>query len=199
MRELLIATRNRGKVFEIRHALADVPICIVDANDVSALAAYEPEETGATFEENAILKARAYATRAGILALADDSGIEVDALRGAPGVRSARYAPGSDEDRMRALLKAMEAVPDAERGAQYRCVVAMYDPANGKESTREGTCRGHVLREPRGSGGFGYDPIFYCDEAGKGMAELSLEEKERVSHRGRALRRAREVLLTEFA
>ncbi len=198
LRDLLIATRNRGKYPEIRMELRDLPFSLLDLNNIATLADFDVEEPAATFEGNAIIKAFMYGMRAGVLTLADDSGIEVDALDGAPGVLSARYAEGTDEDRMLRLLADVQDIPDGERGAQFRSVIAIYDPA-GKVRTCEGVCRGRLLRAPEGTGGFGYDPIFFSDELGMGFAEASLEEKNRVSHRGKALAKARDILLAEFA
>lgn len=184
---------------EIRHALEGLPFHIIDINDVPELAGFEPEETGATFEENATLKAKEYGTRAKILTLADDSGVEVDALNGEPGVKSARYAPGTDADRNAKLLGAIQSVPDEKRTARFKVVIAIYDPATSTTKTCEGIATGRITREPRGSRPFGYDPIFLYDEAGKTGGEMTVEEKHGYSHRGKALVKARELLLADFA
>lgn len=199
MRELLIATRNEGKMPEIRHALEGVPFTVLDINDVPALSGFEPEETGATFKENAVLKAKAYGARSGMLTLADDSGIEVDALHGEPGVKSARYAPGSDADRNAKLLEVMKDVPDGQRTARMVSAIAIYDPTSGKSETCRAEVRGKITREPRGTRLFGYDPIFLYDEAGKTGGEMTVKEKDGFSHRGKALAKAREILLAKFA
>lgn len=199
MRELLIATRNEGKMPEIRHALKGLPFTIVDINDVPALAGVHPEETGSTYEENATIKAKEYGTASGMLALADDSGLEVDALNGAPGVQSAYYAPGSDADRYNKLLHELEDVPDEKRTARFITVIAIYDPVLGKFRTCKSVNTGRIVREPTGERPFGYDPIFYYDEAGKTGGQMEVEEKNIYSHRGRALAKAREILLAEFA
>jgi len=179
---LLVATRNRGK---LREVLARVQgLEVVSLDDVRPMA--EVEETEDTLEGNARLKALAGAQGAGLWTVADDSGLFVDALGGAPGVRSARYAPGTDADRIEALLRAMDGVPDAERGAAFRCVLALSSP-EGEVRFARGECRGTILHTPRGTGGFGYDPVFLVHELGRTMAELSLEEKGRISHRARAL------------
>ncbi|MCR4325742.1 MAG: RdgB/HAM1 family non-canonical purine NTP pyrophosphatase [Patescibacteria group bacterium] len=196
MRELLIATSNPGKLREIRDALGDIPFEVLTLAGVEA--GEEVEETGETFEENAILKAKTYGERTGKLTLAEDSGLEVDALGGRPGVMTARYAEGSDEDRYHKLLDEMKHVPDEKRGAQFRAVVAIYDPEGGKVHTRTGAYRGRITREPSGAGGFGYDPIFFSDELQKVGAEMSPQEKNSVSHRGKAIAKAREILLSEF-
>ena len=198
MRELLIATRNKGKMPEIRHALEGVPFSLIDINDLPALAGFEPEETGATFEENATIKARGYGERAGLLTLADDSGLEVEALGGAPGVKSARYAPGSDADRNKKLLAAMEDVPDGMRNARFVSVIAIYDPKTGIIHTCDGVSTGRIIRGQKGTRLFGYDPVFLYDEGGKTGGEMTIEEKNAHSHRAKALRKAREILLAEF-
>jgi XTP/dITP diphosphohydrolase len=151
-----------------------------------------------TFEGNAIIKAMTLGKKTGLPVLAEDSGLEIDALSGRPGIRSARYAPGSDEDRCRKLLDELREVPERKLQAQFRCVVAIYDPATDKVRTCEGIYRGRMVREPRGTGGFGYDPIFYNELLHKTNAEMSLEEKNSVSHRGIAVRKAREILTTDY-
>ena len=190
MKKLVIATKNAGKVQEIVDALADLPFEVVSLQDYPD--APEVEETGASFAENAILKAVAYADFTGELTLADDSGLEVDALDGAPGVFSSRYAPTVPQ-RNAKLLDAMKDVPDERRAARFRCVVAIVDPG-GTARTCEDSVEGVVSREPAGTGGFGYDPIFYIPSLGKSMAELSFAEKNVISHRGKALKKARKLL-----
>jgi len=191
--KLLVATHNPGKVREYRELLAGLPVELTWPGELGLELAVE--ESGETFRENAVLKATAYAQASGLLTLADDSGLEVDALGGAPGVRSARYAgPGAtDEDRYRLLLRRMEAVPDGQRQARFRCVIAVVSP-QGQVWTAEGICEGIIVREPRGSHGFGYDPVFYVPELGRTMAELPEEEKNRISHRARAALAIRPVL-----
>jgi len=179
---LLLATRNAGKLRELRSRVHGLEVLSLD--DVAPIP--EVEETEDTLESNARLKALAGARETGLWTVADDSGLFVDVLGGAPGVRSARYAPGSDADRVHALLRAMEGVPDGQRGAAFRCVLVLASPG-GEVRTVEGECRGSILRAPRGTAGFGYDPVFLVPELGRTMAELSLEEKGRVSHRARAL------------
>jgi XTP/dITP diphosphohydrolase len=180
--KLLVATRNAGKLREVRARVGGIEVLSLD--DVAL--APEVEETEETLEGNARLKALAASRASGLWSLADDSGLFVDALGGAPGVRSARYAPGTDADRIRKLLGEMDAVPDGRRGAAFRCVLALASPA-GEVREARGECRGEILRAPRGSGGFGYDPVFLVPELGRTMAELTLEEKGRISHRARAL------------
>ncbi len=198
MRELLIATRNEGKMPEILHALEGVPFTIIDLNDVPAIGKYEPEETGTTFEENAIIKAKEYGTRSGMLTLADDSGLEVDAIGGEPGVRSSRYAPGTDEDRNNKLLGVMKDIPDEKRTARFVGVIAIYDPQTDKVRTCEGICTGRIAHESSGGRPFGYDPIFLYDEAGKTGGQMTLEEKNIYSHRGKGLAKAKQILVADF-
>lgn len=198
MRQLLIATGSKGKLREMLDALGDVPYKVVNLLDMDESVRAEVEEAGTTFEQNAIVKAKTYATRSQMLTVAEDSGLEVEVLDGGPGVLTARYAPGSDEDRYRKLLGEMKDVPDGARSARFVAVVAIYDPASGNTRTCEAEYRGHILREPQGSGGFGYDPVFFSEELQKTGAEMSVAEKNTVSHRGRAMAKAREILLTEF-
>ena len=153
-------------------------------------------EDGATYADNALLKARSYAARSGLLTLADDSGLEVDALGGAPGVRSARYAgeDASDAQRCALLLRNLEGVPDEARTARFRCVIALAWP-DGRTALAEGVCDGRISQALSGAHGFGYDPIFFVPEYGRTMAELPSEVKNRISHRARAARAAQELLL----
>ncbi len=197
VQQLLLATNNRGKVAEYRLLLGDLPVTLATPSQLGITG--EPEETGATFEENALLKARYYAVRGGVPALADDSGLEVDALNGAPGVYSARYAgPGaSDADRVHLLLKALDGVPWERRTARFRCVVALVWP-DGTEEAFHGTREGYIALEPRGSNGFGYDPVFFIPELGMTFAELAPEAKNRLSHRAQAAMKAAERLREEL-
>ncbi len=193
--KLLVATNNRGKLREYARLLGELPFELVTLSDVGIEA--EVEETGSTMEENAVSKAVAYSKMSGLVALADDSGLEVDALNGEPGVRSRRYAGdnASDEERNRYLLSKLSGVTPGERGARFRCVIALATP-DGNVWTCEGTCDGVIALEARGQGGFGYDPVFLVPGLGKHMAELTLDEKNEVSHRARAARKAREILLS---
>jgi XTP/dITP diphosphohydrolase len=198
-KRLLIATRSKGKFLEIVTELRELPFEFLDLDDIGSLPkGFVVEEPAMTFEGNAIIKAMTLGKKTGLIVLADDSGLEVDALGGRPGVCSARYAPGSDEARCRKLLAQLEQIPDDKLQAQFRCVIAIYDPATEKIRTCEGIYRGTVIREPRGSHGFGYDPIFYNQELDKTNAEMSVEEKNSVSHRGTALRKARRILEREY-
>lgn len=190
--KLLIATYNRGKARELASLLGDVPFAITTPPEEGL--DLQVEETGATFEENAVLKARAFARASGLLTLADDSGLEVEALGGEPGVLSSRYAgPGAtDEERVQYLLRRLEGVPPEGRRARFRCVIAIARPS-GEVEAFQGQVEGSIALEPRGEGGFGYDPVFLLPQ-GRTMAELSPEEKNRISHRGQAARLAAEAL-----
>lgn len=191
---LAVATTNQGKLRELVLLLESAATII----PLSALGLTLPEETGATFEENARAKARFVATHSGLLALADDSGLEVDALGGAPGVRTARYAGdlATDEDNRRLLLEQMTGIPLARRAARFVCVIAIADP-NGQIVTTAGSCAGTIAELETGSGGFGYDPIFGLAD-GRTLAQLSLECKNAISHRGIALRSAMPILLASL-
>ncbi len=193
MRKLLVASNNPGKLKEYADLLDRLPVTLT--SPVQEGLSLVVEETGETFAQNATLKARAYAEASGLLTLADDSGLEVDALDGAPGVRSARYAGegASDEDRYRLLLRNLAGVPQGKRTARFRCVVAVATP-QGKVHTAEGRCEGVIGFEPRGTHGFGYDPVFYLPDRGQTMAELPPTVKNRISHRGRAVQAALPVL-----
>ena len=190
---LVLATRNPGKISEIKvllHGVRVVPAA-------SFAGCPEPEETGRTFEENALIKARAVSRYTGRTALADDSGLEVDALDGAPGVHSARYAgtDATDQDNIRRLLDALDGISDAGRTARFRCVVAVVVP-DGRTWTAEGACEGRILQAPRGDAGFGYDPLFVPAGYESTFAELDAGVKNRISHRALALRRIVDVLKT---
>ncbi len=198
MRDLLIATGSKGKFPEIVKKLEGVPFIFRNLSDEGFPPDYQIDEPFETFEENALHKARTIAKKTGKLTLAEDSGLEVDALGGRPGALSARYAEGSDKDRYEKLLGEMNNVPDGKRGAHFKAVVAIVDPESGKERTCEGAFRGEIVREPQGENGFGYDPIFFSTELQKTSAQASLEEKNSVSHRGRALEKAKGLLLAEF-
>jgi XTP/dITP diphosphohydrolase len=192
--KLLVATNNPGKVREFQALLAGLALEITfPAQEGLVL---EVEESGDTFEENARIKAVAYARASGLPTLADDSGLEVDALEGAPGVLSARYAgPDADDaDRYRKLLAALKGVPADQRAARFRCTVALALP-DGKTHTADGVCEGEIGLAPRGQHGFGYDPVFIvAGSAGQTMAELPEDEKNRISHRVRAVRAMRPLL-----
>lgn len=193
--QLLLATGNPGKLCELRAALAGMPLDLPGLADLGALPPEEPEETGESFLANAAIKALHYAAAAGIPALAEDSGLEVDALDGEPGVRSARWlgreTPYSEKNRR--LLERVARSPGKGRGARYRSAVAI--AVERRIVFRSaGVVEGRIADAPRGGGGFGYDPVFLVPECERTMAQLTLEEKERISHRGRALRPVREFL-----
>lgn len=195
MRKLLIATRNRGKFLEIKRALRSLLFDFLSLDDIEAIPKdFEVQEKGKSFLENAVLKAKIYAQMSGLLTLADDSGLEVGALNGHPGVYSSRYAKGSDRDRYLKLLREMEGIPSNQRNARFRCTVAVFDPKTERLETCEGFCRGKIAQKPRGKYGFGYDPVFYLPKLGKTMAQLKPEEKNKISHRGKALKKARKIL-----
>lgn len=189
MSRLVIATRNRGKLEEIMQILSGMNIAVESLSDYPGIG--EIEETGETFRENALEKAIAVAKHTKQVALADDSGLVVDALGGAPGVMSARYAgPGaSDSDKYRKLLSEMESVPNGRRTARFMCVVAIATP-EGRTWTAEGSVEGVITREPRGNGGFGYDPVFLVPELGLTFAEIDTKTKNNMSHRAQALARS---------
>jgi XTP/dITP diphosphohydrolase len=189
---LLLATANRGKLRELRAILAGVPVELVGLAEVGLGKPPEVAETGATFMENALLKAGAYAAWSGLAAVADDSGLEVDALGGAPGVRSARYAgPGaSDRDNLDKLLRQLAGVPPERRTARFRCAAVLLDRALGTWEA-EASWEGRLLEAPRGTGGFGYDPVFVPLGWDKTSAEVDQATKDAASHRGRAFRALR--------
>ena len=186
---IVVATRNAGKVPELERLVALPGIALVP---ITLLAPEMPDvvETGTTFEANAVLKARETALHTGEIALGDDSGLEVDALGGAPGIHSARYSGGGPKANVEKLLAALVDVPDAARTARFRCVIAVVDPKRpGEPLLATGRCEGAIARAPRGAHGFGYDPIFLpVDRGGRTMAELADEEKDAISHRGVACR-----------
>jgi XTP/dITP diphosphohydrolase len=197
MPKLLLATNNEGKVREYKHMLKNLPFELVSLAELGINT--EVDEVGKTLEENARLKATTLARGSQLLTLADDSGLEVDALGGEPGRLSARYAGegASDRDRVEYLLSRLKDVPEGKRAARFRCVIALAQP-DGEVELCQGECRGVIALEPRGKEGFGYDPIFYLPALGKTMAELSLEEKNQVSHRGRATVEAINLLRRKY-
>ncbi|MBU2954664.1 RdgB/HAM1 family non-canonical purine NTP pyrophosphatase [Marinobacter sp. F3R08] len=185
---LVIASNNTGKIAELTDLLAPLGMTPVAQGELGVT---EAEEPAVTFVENAILKARHAARETGLPALADDSGLAVDALGGRPGVRSARFAgeDATDADNVQALLEAMTDIPDEQRGAQFHCVLVYLRHADDPTPVIcHGRWPGSILRTPRGDGGFGYDPVFLAPEHGCSAAELSRSEKSSISHRGRALR-----------
>jgi len=192
--KILVATNNPGKLKEYHHLLRGLPVEITSLQEEGI--DFEPEETGATFEENAVLKASAFAKRSGLPTLADDSGLEIDVLGGAPGIHSARYGGarrGEDVRRYELVLRQLEGVAWNERSARFRCIVAVATP-DGQVETAEGVVEGVIAFEPRGEHGFGYDPIFFIPEFNCTMAQLPPETKNRISHRARAAQAARSIV-----
>lgn len=192
MKRLVVATQNEGKAVELRAALTGVEVQTLADHPSIVM----PEETGETFEANASAKAEHVAKVLGVPALADDSGLVVDALDGAPGVRSARYAPGSDRDRYEKLLAAMTGIED--RAARFVCAMALAIPGAPTMVVRA-TSEGRIGFAPRGEGGFGYDPVFEVEGDDRTMAQLTVAEKNALSHRGRALAKMRPHLAANFS
>ena len=193
--EILVASRNKGKVREIRKALKRLGVRIYSLDDFPGVS--EIEEDGKSFAENALKKARFYSKQFGKLTLSDDSGLEVDRLKGLPGIYSARYAGerATSQENNEKLLREMEGFPLSKRGARFKCAIAIAAP-DGREAVVEGSCRGKIGFALMGKNGFGYDPLFILPQYGKTMAQLSLEEKNRISHRGKALRKLRRLFKT---
>ena len=187
----VIATNNAHKLHEIRDILENDRRRFISMKEAGI--ATDPEENGLTFEENALIKARAACKASGLPALADDSGLEVDFLNGEPGIRSARYCEGSDADRVVYLLKKMEGVPAQQRGAQFVSAIACVYP-DGTEFAVRGICRGVILTENRGEGGFGYDPVFFVPEEGETFASMPQARKNAISHRANSLKITKEEL-----
>jgi len=193
MPKLLLATTNRGKVREYRHLLSGLLFELVTPDEVGI--DIDMEENHPSYEENARMKATAYAGASHIITLADDSGLEVDALGSGPGIISSRFAgeQASDKDRIEHLLAKLKEVPWEKRTARFRCVIAIATP-EGRTELCDGECRGLIAFQPKGENGFGYDPVFYLPEFGKTIAELTLEAKNQVSHRGKAAQKAYRIL-----
>ncbi|MEH7248818.1 XTP/dITP diphosphatase [Neobacillus niacini] len=193
MKEVIIATKNPGKAKEFEHIFAPRGIKVRTLLDYPEIA--DVEETGKTFEENAILKAEAVSLALNKMVIGDDSGLIVDALEGRPGIYSARYAgePKSDQKNLEKVLGELKGIPEENRTARFYCALAVALP--GKETiTVAGTCEGRILEEQRGTNGFGYDPVFYVPEKGYAMAELSSDEKNKISHRANALKQLDVIL-----
>jgi XTP/dITP diphosphohydrolase len=194
----LLGTSNPHKLAELRAILGDLPVALLGLGDVfdNGAGAPDVEETGATFSENAMLKATTYARASGLLTLADDSGLEIDALGGEPGVYSARWAGAETpySQRFRLILQWLAQTPEERRTARYRCIIAIAAP-DGLLATAEGVLEGRIATQARGDGGFGYDPIFYLPAYGKTVAELPAGMKNRISHRALAAAQARQELL----
>jgi XTP/dITP diphosphohydrolase len=192
---VIVATRNKGKVREIREALKGLGLRIYALSDFRDVP--EVEEDGKSFTENALKKARFYSKYFGKLTMADDSGLEVDGLKGMPGIYSARYSGegASSQKNNEKLLQEMEGISLSKRGARFKCIIAMVSP-DGREAMAEAACKGRIGFREKGKKGFGYDPLFILPKYGKTMAELSLEEKNKISHRGKALRKIRKIIKT---
>lgn len=188
---LVLASHNKKKITELRELLSDISdkIEVISADDVGV---HEIEEDGNSFEENSMKKAKAVA-KEGRWAIADDSGLEVDYLGGAPGIYSARYSGGGDEENINKLLRELDGVPEEKRSARFVCCVSVISPS-GESWTVRGECEGVILEERRGDNGFGYDPVFFIPSFSKSFAELTHEEKNSVSHRGNAMRKVHELL-----
>lgn len=193
METVIIASTNQGKLKEFKELMKGLSVEVKSLKDFPEIG--DIEENGASFAENAYIKAKAVFDATGCLSIADDSGLEVDALDGAPGIYSARYAGEEKNDTANneKLLSEMNVVSDENRGAQFHCAIVAIDQ-NGTRYDVEGIVRGHILRAPQGENGFGYDPLFYIEEFGRTTAELSMDEKNKISHRGKAVRQIVEIL-----
>ncbi|MBK8900742.1 MAG: XTP/dITP diphosphatase [Anaerolineaceae bacterium] len=187
MTKLLVATHNKGKLHNFADMLQDLEIEWLSLDDVGVT--QDVAETGRTFRENSVLKARAYAAETGLLTLADDSGLEVDALNGAPGVYTARYGGAglTAVQRYQKLLDDIKHVPEAQRTARFRCVIVLAAPDGTLLGESEGVCKGRIAQVPAGDNGFGYDPVFYLPEFDQTMSQLTAAQKHQISHRGRAM------------
>lgn len=193
LKQLIIATGNQGKIREINDILKKIPFKLITFKDIKY--SDEVEETGKTFEENAEIKARVVGEKTQLMTLAEDSGLEVDALDGKPGIYSARYRKGTDLDRIKKVLEELEGIAREKRTARFKSVIAIYDPTNKKTQTFEGVAQGYITDKPLGKNGFGYDPIFFSDDIRKTFGQASDEEKNKVSHRAKALEKAKRKLL----
>lgn len=193
---ILMATRNKGKMIELRENLKNLQLEIITLDDIKDMPLLE--ENGETFLENAVSKAQTASKISGLITMADDSGLEVDALDGRPGVYSARFAgePSDDRKNNQKMLQLMKGLPFEKRTARFVCAIAIAFP-DGRIYSAEGKCEGIILEESRGTGGFGYDPLFYIPGMEKTFAELNMDEKNAISHRGKALREA-SILLERF-
>ncbi|MDP4118048.1 MAG: XTP/dITP diphosphatase [Bacillota bacterium] len=190
--KIVAATNNKNKLREFVEILAPLGYHVISLKDLNMN--IEVEETGSTFEENSLLKAKAIMEATNIAALADDSGLMVDGLNGEPGIYSARYCEGSDADRVEFLLEKMKKIPDGKRTARFVSVITLCF-TDGDIITARGTCEGTIAREPKGKNGFGYDPVFYIEKYGKTFAQLSPDEKNLISHRGNALSELQKQLI----
>jgi XTP/dITP diphosphohydrolase len=194
MQKLLIASRNQGKIKGIKHIFSDLPYTLLSPEDIDLDPEFDPEETGTTYKANALLKAKAYAQKTNLSTIADDSGLEVDALDGRPGVYSKRYGK-DDSERKKRLLDDLKDVPEKERAARFVCAICVYDPSTKKTIHTEGRVEGKIAFEEKGSKGFGYDPVFIPNEgSGQTFAQSSIQFKNMVSHRARAVIKAKKLL-----
>ncbi len=198
-KKLLVATHNKGKLANFADMLADMEIEFLSLDDAGVT--MDVAETGMTFRENALLKAVSYAQETGLPTLADDSGLEVDALDGAPGVYTARYGGAglTHEERYLYLLDNLTAVSPPNRTARFRCVIVLVAPDGTLLGEAEGVCEGLIAQAPAGNGGFGYDPVFYLPDRQQTMAQVSSKTKHQISHRGRAIRKIEPLLRAEFS
>lgn len=192
--DILVATKNKGKVREIKSILNEFNVLCLDDVGIDV----DVEENGTTFEENALIKAREISKLTGKTVIADDSGLEVDYLDGAPGIYSARYCEGSDDDRVNKLLSELKDVPQEKRGAHFTCAIAIVY-ADGREYTFRGECYGIIDTEKKGENGFGYDPVFYFPEFNMTLAEVDADVKNKVSHRSIALEKLKTFLSEQNA
>lgn len=197
MRKFVVASKNIGKLNEIKEILKDFPFEVVSMGEIGI--SDEVEETGSTFEENAFIKAMKISGLTGEIVMADDSGLEVEYLNGAPGIFSSRFAGegATDSEKVKKLLNSLDGVPHEKRKARFVCAIAVVFP-NGKEFTVKGECKGYINEKPIGDNGFGYDPIFYVPEYNITTAQMKPEEKHKISHRGNALRLMIAELEKEF-
>ena len=193
MKKLLLATNNRGKIKEIKYILKDLPFSFLSLKDVGITSL--KEESGKSFEENALQKAKEIGDKTGFLSFADDSGLEIESLGGKPGIHSARYIPGSDRDRLNKVISEMKGMSIKKRGARFVSVVAIYDPRSKKEYSFRGEAYGYITAKPQGENGFGYDPIFFSKELGKTFGQATDKEKALVSHRARAIQKCKRLLI----
>jgi XTP/dITP diphosphohydrolase len=197
--KLLLASQNQGKLKELRTLLQDLPLTVIGFNQLKLARKFMVKETGKTFRQNAIIKAKAYAQKTNYLTLAEDSGLMVDVLDGRPGLHSARFAQGNFKAAMKRLLQLIKSVPKPKRTAKFVCVIALYDPKTKRLHTFRGQADGWISFRPLGDGGFGYDPIFVSKSLNKTFAQATPQEKNLVSHRARALKKLKTYLKNNFS
>lgn len=192
--KLLLATTNQGKIKEYQELLKELPLEVISLKQITGQENFMIKETGVTFKDNAKIKAEVLGMKTGLLTLADDSGLEIDALGGAPGVKSQRFAK-TDSERINKAIMLMKNIPEKERTARFKACLALYFPESGNIKFFQGVAEGKISKKPKGKSGFGYDPIFFSDELGKTFGQASSEEKNKVSHRGKALIKVKNFLL----